>query len=122
MGLTGYFADYDTASTVFYGVGYVIFSLAILISILGFSGLLETAHQSLQSIVKTLESHSLELEDKKEFLSLTYLIKDIEKTKPLTGKGLFQIDRSIFTGMVSVAVTYIIILVQFRMSLEPQNN
>ena len=120
MGITGYFADYDAASTVCFGVGYFIYSVNILVTVLRFSGLLEAAHQSLQSIVKTLESHSLELEDKKEFLSLSYLIKDIEKTKPLTGKGLFQIDRSILTGMVSVAVTYIIILAQFRMSLANQ--
>ena len=120
MGLTGYFADYDAASTVCFGVGYFIYSLAIWINIFGFSGLLEAAYQSLQNIVKDLERHSLDIQDKKEFLNPSYLIKDIEKTKPLTGKGLFQIDRSIFTGMVSVAVTYIIILAQFRMSLANQ--
>ena len=118
IGVVGYFAQFSAASTICFGAGYAVYSLGISAKILGFSGLLEDAHQSLQGTVKTLEIHSLGIDDSKELLQLSYHIKSIEKTKPLSGKGLFQIDRSIFTGMVSVAFTYIIILVQFRLSFN----
>ena len=118
MSITGYFADFSLLSVSCYSAGMGLFSLGILANILGFSGLIESAHQSLQGMVKTLENHSLRVEDRREMLSLTYHIKEIEKTRPLSGRGLFLIDRSIITGMVSVAVTYIIILAQFRMSLD----
>ena len=118
VGITGYFAEYNLTSVSCYSAGMGLFSLGILANIFGFSGLIESAHQSLQGMVKTLENHSLKVEDRREMLSLTYHIREIEKTRPLSGRGLFLIDRSIITGMVSVAVTYIIILAQFRMSLD----
>ena len=43
-------------------------------------------------------------------------MQELETTGPLTGLGLFTIERNTITSMLSVAVTYIIILVQFRMS------
>ena len=44
------------------------------------------------------------------------LFQEIESVGPLTGLGFFEIERNILTSMVSTAVTYIIILVQFKMS------
>ena len=44
------------------------------------------------------------------------LFQEIESVGPLTGLGFFEIERKILTSMVSTAVTYIIILVQFKMS------
>ena len=35
---------------------------------------------------------------------------------PLTGLGYFTIERSTITSMLSTATTYVIVLVQFRMS------
>ena len=35
---------------------------------------------------------------------------------------MLRIDRSIITSMVSVAVTYIIVLLQFRMSIVDQQS
>ena len=40
--------------------------------------------------------------------------QELESQGPLTGLGLFKIERSTLTGMVSTAITYIIILIQFR--------
>ena len=37
---------------------------------------------------------------------------------PLTGLGLFTIERNTVTSMISVAVTYIIILMQFKITVE----
>ena len=44
------------------------------------------------------------------------VIEDLEKTRPLNGKGFFEITRSKLTGMGSVGITYIIIFVQFKLS------
>ena len=44
------------------------------------------------------------------------MFKELERRGPLSGLGFFTIERSTITGMLSTAVTYIIILVQFRMS------
>ena len=118
IGVTGSFSDFRLSTTICFAAGFAILSLSILVNILGFSGLLEDAHQSVQGLVKTLEIQSLLIDDRKAMLQLSYHIKDIEKAKPLTGRGLFQIDRSIFTGMMSVAFTYIIILVQFKLSFD----
>ena len=42
--------------------------------------------------------------------------QEIESLGPLTGLGFFNIEKSTLTSMVSTALTYIIILVQFKMS------
>ena len=52
----------------------------------------------------------------KKTLKLFSLFKELERQGPLSGLGFFTIERSTITGMLSTAVTYIIILVQFRMS------
>ena len=44
------------------------------------------------------------------------LVQDLESRGPLTGLGLFSIERSTLTAMLSVSLTYIIILIQFKMS------
>ena len=51
-----------------------------------------------------------------EVQSSTLSLKELERQGPLTGLGFFTIERGTLTGMLSTAVTYIIILVQFRMS------
>ena len=118
VGVTGYFSNYSMTSTVCYSAGMGLYSLGILANVVGFSALLETAHQALHNIIPTLQDHSMGVEDTKHMLRLSYTLRDIERARPITGKGLFQIDRSLVTGMVSVAVTYIIILAQFRISLD----
>ena len=45
------------------------------------------------------------------------LVMNIDKTGPLNGKGFFEITKGTLTGMMSVGITYVIILVQFKMSL-----
>ena len=48
--------------------------------------------------------------------SLRLLLRDIDNLEPLSGYGLFGVDRSTLTSMISVAITYIIILIQFKQS------
>ena len=74
----------------------------------------ERAHESLQSLVKPLEKLLCESVVEVERESLRILVKEIEKTGPLTGNGYFDISRSTLTSIVSTSITYLIILLQFR--------
>ena len=49
---------------------------------------------------------------------LDHVIRDIDRLGAMRPLGLFSVDRSILTSMLSVSVTYLIILIQFRMSLS----
>ena len=40
----------------------------------------------------------------------------IDRAEPLTGCGMFQITRSTLTSMISISVTYLIVLLQFKLS------
>ena len=46
-----------------------------------------------------------------------FLLRDVERLKPVSGYGLFSVERSTLTSMVSVAITYLIILIQFKMAV-----
>ena len=48
--------------------------------------------------------------------TLRLLLRDIDNLEPLSGYGLFGVDRSTLTSMISVAITYLIILIQFKQS------
>ena len=48
-------------------------------------------------------------------------IQKFEKLGPLTGlRGLFRIERNTVTSLISVAVTYIIILIQLKITVKDQ--
>ena len=49
---------------------------------------------------------------------LDHVIRDIDRLGAMRPLGLFSVDRGILTSMLSVSVTYLIILIQFRMSLQ----
>ena len=65
-------------------------------------------------MIDSLEDMPAAGEDK----AIIKLIKSLEQTGPLTGYGLFKIERSTLTSMVSTAITYLIILVQFKLSFN----
>ena len=44
------------------------------------------------------------------------LLRDIENLKPLSAYGLFGVQRSTLTSMVSTSITYLIIIIQFKQS------
>ena len=46
--------------------------------------------------------------------TLRLLLRDIDNLEPLSGYGLFEMDRSTLTSMISVALTYLIILIRFK--------
>ena len=44
------------------------------------------------------------------------IIDTIEDAEPLSGCGMFQTTRSTLTSMIATSITYLIVLVQFKMS------
>ena len=54
--------------------------------------------------------HLREAEDKR----MRILKKKLLRLGPLTGQGFFLVDQSLLTGMLSFTLTYVIILLQFK--------
>jgi len=44
------------------------------------------------------------------------LLREVDNLEPVSGYGLFGIDRITITSMVSTALTYLVILIQFKTS------
>ena len=42
------------------------------------------------------------------------LLREIDNLKPISPYGLFSVERSTLTSMVSTSITYLIILIQFK--------
>ena len=93
--------------------GYFITSLGFLFGTINTSFPPEDLHSSLANVMDTLEDLPKSEEDKE----VSKLLKSLERTGPLTGCGLFQLQRNTLTSMVSTSITYLIILVQFKLSL-----
>ena len=76
---------------------------------------IDSLHRSLKNIrfykLKRIETTEKDFEaEVKEVMDL------IEDAQPITGCGMFEITRSTLTSMVSTSLTYLIILIQFRLS------
>ena len=88
-----------------------------MLNIAGLTFILDAGHASLKGLASTLQDQLLQVTDGFERQTIENIIKDTEKTGPLNGMGFFDITRGTLTGMASVGITYLIILVQFKMSV-----
>ena len=76
---------------------------------------IDAFHQSFKNIrFFHLKNTKLALEDRAEMEEVMDIIDDSE---PISGCGLFEITRSTLTTMVSTSLTYLIILIQFKLSI-----
>ena len=76
----------------------------------------EHTYTKLQDLTKQLENiivHSKQM-DFKDGEKIKFLIKEVENTKPLNGNGYFDLNKGTLTSIVSISLTYFIILIQFR--------
>ena len=94
--------------------GTLVVSAGLILNIAALSFILETGYNSLRELAKPLQEKLLIEGSERKIIK--NVIKEIEEIKPLTGNGFFEITRGSLTGMVSVGITYIIILVQFKIS------
>ena len=110
-----------------------ISAIATMLMAISFIFCLSDCHKSLETLEESLADDIIEMAPGRERYKAELLLKvgvkchdllsnistqKLEKLGPLTGLGLFRIERNTITSMVSVAVTYIIILIQFKMTVE----
>ena len=90
-----------------------IFSISILYILISTS---ENSFEKLQSLKKQLEDIIIQREDlpRIQVEKIKFLIKDVENTRPLNGNGYFDLSKGTLTSIVSISITYFIILLQFR--------
>ena len=83
------------------------------------SSIMEDAKLAVKDLVAPLECQREGLGNGDSLCGvLDHVIRDIDRLGAMRPLGLFSVDRSILTSMLSVSVTYLIILIQFRMSLQ----
>ena len=95
--------------------GYFLWVIVYIIHLTLFIFKTNHLNESFKAIKDILEEIKLESGESK---SLNILITKIDREKPISGYGLFQMDRSTLTSMISVALTYLIILIQFKQSFN----
>ena len=73
---------------------------------------IDSLHRSLKNIrfLRLRRSDTTKEEDVQEVMDL------IGEAQPISGCGMFEITRSTLTSMVSTSLTYLIILIQFKLS------
>ena len=75
---------------------------------------IDSLHRSLKNIrflrLRRSDTTKEDEEDVQEVMDL------IGEAQPISGCGMFQITRSTLTSMVSTSLTYLIILIQFKLS------
>ena len=95
-------------------IGYFLISLAFLICFKMLNFEIDSFHRSFKNIrfcgLRRRNTTEEEEEDIQEVLDL------IDEAEPITGCGMFGITRSTLTSMVSTSLTYLIILIQFKLS------
>ena len=89
-------------------IGYILYSVVYLFILGQFIYKVDDLSKHLKKLKVTLE----QLEDEGE--NMTKLIREIDNLEPVSGYGLFTMDRTTLTSMISVSITYVIILVQFK--------
>ena len=74
----------------------------------------ESAFKELKTLTIPLQEKMLKEKDPVEQLKIKHLIEKVEKVRPLSGNGYFEISRETLTSIVGISITYLIILLQFR--------
>ena len=99
---------------VIISLGNFLASSGMMVNIACLTFVLEDGYKSVTSLVQQLQDKIMS--DVPNRRLIKNIIKELESIKPLTGNGYFSISRGTLTSMVSVGITYIIILVQFKIS------
>ena len=90
--------------------------MALPSQLVGFTFTLESALEGFLEIRRDLKGQLMLGEDPITENIMKNIIDDMEEAGPLSGKGFFNITKGTLTSMVSISITYIIILVQFKIS------
>ena len=74
----------------------------------------EASFEELKRLAMPLQERMIQEKDPVEQMKIKFLIEKVEKVRPLSGNGYFEISRETLTSIVGISITYLIILVQFR--------
>ena len=113
---SAFFGQYDILSNISLSICYLLMALYNLMILYSVTLTAEEAYENLQSLVRPLEQLLLLTQNSEENMKVKLLIKEIERTPPLSGNGYFELKRGTITSIISTSVTYLIILLQFRTS------
>ena len=74
----------------------------------------ESSFDNLKKLVEPLQQKIVQEKDATEQLKIKMVIEKVDNVKTLNGNGYFEISRATLTSIVSISITYLIILLQFR--------
>ena len=99
---------------MFISAGFFLISIAFLIFFKMLTFEIDAFYRSFKNIrFFRVNNTKLTLESSAEIEEVMDIIDDAE---PISGCGLFEITRSTLTSMISTSITYLIILIQFKLS------
>ena len=110
----GYGEDtFETLPLIITMLGYLIYSIVQLVTM---ELLIFSFHDASVSVRKLRDAaEDLPVDDSNQ-MRIKRLIRDIEELEPLSGFGLFSVDRTTVTSIMSIKITYLIIMIQFKQS------
>ena len=106
--------DSQNSNVIVDSAGFLLISMAFLIFLKMMCFEIDAFYRSFKNIrFFRLKNKKLTLEDQADIEEVMDIIDDAQ---PISGCGLFEINRSTLTNMISTSVTYLIILLQFKLS------
>ena len=104
----------DSTSLTMSILGYLMFVYVYLLTIREFTFKVDDLNRSRKILREAVED--LDARGKSDPEVIRLLLRDVDNLEPISGFGLFGIDRTTITSMVSTALTYLVILIQFKSS------
>ena len=92
-------------------IGFLSFGASFLIQLEYLLFKVHGLHRSLEKLKEAAEDVAMKDQARKE------LLRDIGDLEPISGYGLFTVDKTTLTSTVSVSITYLIVLLQFKQTL-----
>lgn len=102
----------DLASLLVCMLGYALMTIFFLLMLREVLFAVDDVNKSRRYIKEAVED--LDKEDETKHEAARLLLRDIDNLEPLSGYGLFEMNRSTLTSMISTSITYLIILIQFK--------
>ena len=91
---------------------------SLILNITALTHTLDTAYKTLKGLASSLQDQLLLTSNGYKKQAILNIMWDIDRIGPFSGKGFFIITNGTLTGMLSVCITYVITLVQFKMSVQ----
>ena len=92
-------------------IGFFLFGVSFLIQLEYLLFKVHGLHRSMEKLKEAAEDVAIPEQARKEIL------RDIGDLDPISGYGLFTVDKTTLTSTVSVSITYLIVLLQFKQTL-----